>query len=159
MPPPGCRRHPDQPAVASQFFYGFHPELIAAPALVLALDAYRDGKLVRFLFWTFFMAFSKEVFTLAVGGILLVALMERRNWKWILLRVFSAVCRWASTGLSSFLRSRARGTTSLSDAHHQGADPMGLAAAVHPRLFLHIYVPCSPCSGSCPSGIGLCRSR
>ena len=73
------------PPVASQFFYGFHPEFIAAPALVLALDAYRDGRLGRFLFWTLFMACSKEVFTLAVGGILLVALVERRGWKWILL--------------------------------------------------------------------------
>lgn len=73
------------PPVASQFFYGFHPEFIAAPALILALDAYRDGRLGRFLFWTVFMACSKETFTLAVGGILLVALAERRNWKWILL--------------------------------------------------------------------------
>jgi predicted membrane protein DUF2079 len=73
------------PPVASQFFYGFHPEFIAAPALVLALCAYRDGRLGRFLFWTLFMACSKEVFTLAVGGILLVAMAERRNWKWILL--------------------------------------------------------------------------
>jgi hypothetical protein len=73
------------PAVASQFFYGFHPEFIAAPALVLALEAYRDGKLGRFLAWALVLACSKEVFTLAVGGILLVALAERRGWKWTLL--------------------------------------------------------------------------
>lgn len=73
------------PPIASQFFFGFHPEFLAAPLLVLALGAYRDGKLGRFLALTFLLAFTKEVFTLAVGGILLVALLERRPWRWILL--------------------------------------------------------------------------
>ncbi|MBW8887820.1 MAG: DUF2079 domain-containing protein [Fibrobacteres bacterium] len=73
------------PAVASQFFYGFHPEFIATPVLVLALGAYREEKLGRFLACALFLACSKEVFTLAVGGILLLAWMERRCWKWILL--------------------------------------------------------------------------
>ncbi|HKP94466.1 MAG TPA: DUF2079 domain-containing protein [Fibrobacteria bacterium] len=73
------------PQVASQFFFGFHPEILAAPVLVLALRAYRKENLAFFLFCTAFLAYSKEVFTLAVGGILLVALAERRSWKWILL--------------------------------------------------------------------------
>ncbi|MDB5106083.1 MAG: hypothetical protein JWP91_3772 [Fibrobacteres bacterium] len=73
------------PAIASQFFFGFHPEFIAAPVLVLALEAYRDLKLGRFMACVFFLAFSKEAYTMAVGGILLLALVERRNWKWILL--------------------------------------------------------------------------
>ncbi len=73
------------PPIASQFFFGFHPEFLAAPALVLALEAYREEKLGRFLACAAFLAFSKEVFTLAVGGILLVALIERRPWKWLLL--------------------------------------------------------------------------
>jgi hypothetical protein len=73
------------PQVASQFFFGFHPEILAAPVLVLALRAYRKERLIPFLACTAFLAYSKEVFTLAVGGILLVALVERRSWKWILL--------------------------------------------------------------------------
>lgn len=70
------------PSIASQFFFGFHPEFIAAPVLVLAMDAYREGKLGRFLACTAFAAYSKEVFTLAIGGLLLLALIERRSWKW-----------------------------------------------------------------------------
>ncbi len=73
------------PCLASQFFFGFHPEFLGAPLLVLALIAYRDGKLGLFLVWTFLLAFTKETFTLAVGGILLIALRERRGWRWILL--------------------------------------------------------------------------
>ncbi|MEO6095356.1 MAG: DUF2079 domain-containing protein [Fibrobacteria bacterium] len=73
------------PPIASQFFNGFHLEFIAAPVLVLAFDAYRDKRLGRFLAYTGFLAYSKEIFTLAIGGILLVALVERRPWKWILL--------------------------------------------------------------------------
>ncbi len=73
------------PPVASQFFNGFHIEFIAIPILVMALDAYREKKLYHFLLCTAALAFSKEVFTLAIGGLLLVALVERRTWKWILL--------------------------------------------------------------------------
>lgn len=73
------------PPVASQFFFGFHPEFLAAPLLVLAFEAYREERLARFLVLTGLLAYSKEVFTLAIGGILLVALVERRPWKWWLL--------------------------------------------------------------------------
>ncbi len=73
------------PPIASQFFFGFHPEFIAAPILVLLLEAYRDGKLGRFLAYVAFLAYSKEVFTLVVGGVLLLALVEKRPWKWIVL--------------------------------------------------------------------------
>lgn len=73
------------PAIASQFLFGFHPEMLGAPALVLALQAYRQEQLGRFLALTAFLAYTKESFTLAIGGILLLALLERRSWKWILL--------------------------------------------------------------------------
>ncbi len=73
------------PPIASQFFFGFHPEFLAAPLLVLAMDAYREEQLGRFLIYSGLMAYSKEVFTLAVGGLLLLALIERRSWKWLLL--------------------------------------------------------------------------
>jgi hypothetical protein len=76
------------PPIASQFFFGFHPEMLAAPLLVLALGAYRDQRLGRFLILTALLAFTKETLTLAVGGILLVALAERRSWKWVLLPGF-----------------------------------------------------------------------
>jgi uncharacterized membrane protein len=72
------------PPIASQFFFGFHPEFLGLPILVLALDAYREEKLGRFLVYTAFLAYTKEVLTLAIAGILLVALIERRPWKWIL---------------------------------------------------------------------------
>lgn len=70
------------PSIASQFFFGFHPEFLAAPVLVLAMFAYREEKLAWFLACTAFAAYSKEVFTLAIGGLLLLALLERRSWKW-----------------------------------------------------------------------------
>jgi hypothetical protein len=73
------------PAVASQFFFGFHPEILAAPLLVLLFHAYREERLGRFLLLTALLAYTKEVMTLAVGGLLLVALMERRSLRWILL--------------------------------------------------------------------------
>lgn len=73
------------PAIASQFLFGFHPEMLGAPALVLALQAYRDRKLARFLACAAFLAYTKETFALAIGGILLLALLERRSWKWVLL--------------------------------------------------------------------------
>jgi predicted membrane protein DUF2079 len=73
------------PSIASQFFFGFHPEFLAAPVLVLAMHAYRAERLGRFLACTAFASFSKEVFTLAIGGLLLLALLERRSWKWWLL--------------------------------------------------------------------------
>ena len=71
--------------VASQFFYGFHPELIGAPFLVVALYTYRKQNLWGFLICTALLAYTKETFTLVVGGILLLALIEKRNWKWIFL--------------------------------------------------------------------------
>ncbi len=73
------------PAIASQFFFGFHPEFIGAPFLILAMQAYREMRLGRFLALTAFLAFSKESYTLAIAGLLLVAIVERRGWKWILL--------------------------------------------------------------------------
>lgn len=73
------------PPIASQFFNGFHVEFLAAPILVLALDAYREQRMRRFLIYTAILAYTKEIFTLAIGGVLLVALIEKRNWKWILL--------------------------------------------------------------------------
>ncbi len=73
------------PQIASQFFYGFHPEHIGAPVLVLALHAYRNKKLIPFLLCTLFLVYSKEAFAMAIGGILLLALVERRSWKWIFL--------------------------------------------------------------------------
>jgi hypothetical protein len=133
------------PPVASQFFYGFHPEFVAAPALVLALDAYRDGRLGRFLFYTVFMACSKEVFTLAVGGILLVAVAERRNWKWILLPGllcclvmgvywFLVVPRFAPTGNHlSFLMPTSLGQVVASWTRTNTA-----------LYFLHVFLPLLP---------------
>jgi len=73
------------PPIASQFFFGFHPEFLAPPVLILAMEAYRNEKLGRFLAYAAFLAFTKEVYTMAIGGILLVALAERRSWKWLLL--------------------------------------------------------------------------
>lgn len=72
------------PPILSQFFFGFHPEFLAAPALVLMLHAYREENLAGFLAGTAFLAYTKETLTLATGGLLLLALVERRPWKWIL---------------------------------------------------------------------------
>jgi hypothetical protein len=75
------------PPIASQFFFGFHPEFLAAPFLVLALIAYREEKLGYFLFYAAFMTYTKEPFAMVVGGVVLLALVERRSWKWFILPV------------------------------------------------------------------------
>lgn len=71
------------PPVASQFFFGFQPEFLAAPFLVLAFQAWRDEKLGAFLAYTAFIAINKEVFTLPIAGLLITGLIERRPWRWI----------------------------------------------------------------------------
>jgi hypothetical protein len=53
--------------------------------LVLAMAAYREERLGYFLLATAFLTWTKEPLTLAVGGLLLLALIERRPWRWILL--------------------------------------------------------------------------
>ncbi|MDQ3002942.1 MAG: DUF2079 domain-containing protein [Fibrobacterota bacterium] len=73
------------PPIASQFFFGFHPEFLAAPVLVLLFTAYRDYRLGPFLLYVGFLAYTKEVFTLVVGGVLILAFVERRSWKWTIL--------------------------------------------------------------------------
>lgn len=73
------------PPIASQFFFGFHPEMLAAPLLVFAFEAYRERRLAAFAALACLLAYTKETMTLPIGGLLLMALMERRNWKWILL--------------------------------------------------------------------------
>ncbi len=72
------------PSIASQFFFGFHPEFIAAPVLVYSFIAYRDEKFLQFLFCAAFLSYSKEVLTLAIGGLVLLAMVERRPWRWII---------------------------------------------------------------------------
>jgi hypothetical protein len=133
------------PAMASQFFFGFHPEMLAAPMLILALDAYRDRRLGAFLFLTLLLAFTKETFTLAIGGILLVALLERRSWIWILapgllccaamaVYWFGIMPHFAQGGnfLGFFFPS------SPSEILHLWSRPQTL------RYLLHIYVPFLP---------------
>ena len=71
------------PPIASQFFFGFQPEFMAAPILVLAIQAWRDGRLAAFLACTAFISLNKEVFTLPIAGLLAVGLVERRPWRWI----------------------------------------------------------------------------
>jgi hypothetical protein len=73
------------PPIASQFFFGFHPEFLAAPVLVLAMTAYREARLGYFLLCAAFLTWTKEPLTLAVGGLLLLAWIEKRSWTWILL--------------------------------------------------------------------------
>jgi hypothetical protein len=73
------------PPIASQFFFGFHPEFMGAPLLVLAMIAYRKRRLNAFLILTAMVSYCKEPFTLAIAGILPVAAVERRDWKWIIL--------------------------------------------------------------------------
>jgi len=133
------------PAVGSQFFYGFHPEFIATPVLVLALEAYREEKLGRFLACTLFLACSKEVFTLAVGGLLLLALIERRGWRWIILP--GLICA-AIMGLYWFIIVPAFAP----DGNQLGylmpvsirSLPGNLCNLRTPAYFLHLYGPMLP---------------
>ncbi|MDB5104897.1 MAG: hypothetical protein JWP91_2586 [Fibrobacteres bacterium] len=71
------------PPIASQFFFGFHPEFIGAPLLILAIRAYRDERYRWFLAYCLILPFCKEVFALAIAGILLLAMAERRPWRWV----------------------------------------------------------------------------
>jgi hypothetical protein len=133
------------PAVASQFFYGFHPEFIGAPVLVLALEAYREEKLGRFLACVLFLACSKEVFTLAAGGILLLAWIERRNWKWILWP--GLVCT-VVMGLYWFVVVPAFAPEGNQLGYLMPASFAGMLANLWrwhtPAYFLHLYGPMLP---------------
>lgn len=78
------------PPIASQFFFGFQSEFMAAPFLVLALQAWRDERLGMFLACTAFIAINKEIYTLPIMGLLGAGVLERRGWKWIVYP--SALC-------------------------------------------------------------------
>ena len=133
------------PPIASQFFFGFHPELLAAPLLVFAFEAYREKRLAAFLTLTCLLAYTKETMTLPVGGLLLVALIERRNWKWILLPGLACCALMAVY----WFQIVPRFTVKTNDLDFfLPASPAGILAAwARPqtlRYLAHIYVPFLP---------------
>jgi hypothetical protein len=69
--------------IASQFFFVFQTEFMAAPFLVLALQAWRDERFGMFLAFMAFIAVNKEIYTLPIMGPLGAGVLERRGWKWI----------------------------------------------------------------------------
>ncbi|OGJ92218.1 MAG: hypothetical protein A2248_10920 [Candidatus Raymondbacteria bacterium RIFOXYA2_FULL_49_16] len=73
------------PPIFAILLYGFHGDVLGAPFLALALWAYKENKICAFVLLTIALAFAKEVFVLGAGGLIALALIERRNWRWILL--------------------------------------------------------------------------
>lgn len=139
------------PPIASQFVFGFHPELLAAPMLVLALGAYRDGKLGQFLAWTALMAYTKETFTLATGGILILALLERRSWKWWLLPGLLCTAQMALYWLVILPRFAPEGNHL---GHFMPASPLHALSlwfrAQNLLYLLHVFLPFLPLALALP---------
>ncbi len=71
------------PAFAAKMLFGFHADVLGAPFMVLAALAYRNRNLMGLLAAVPGVVFSKEVFVLGIGSLILLALLERRNWRWI----------------------------------------------------------------------------
>ncbi len=71
------------PAFAAKMLFGFHADVLGAPFLLLAVLAYRRESLKGLLAFIPAVVFSKEIFVLGIGSLILLALFERRNWRWI----------------------------------------------------------------------------
>ena len=72
------------PLTASQAVGDMHVVSVAGPMFLMLLIAYHEKQYRRFLFWTVAMVFVSEFVAPTVALVGVLALIERRNWKWIL---------------------------------------------------------------------------
>ncbi len=72
------------PLIASQAVGDMHVVSVAGPAFLMLLMAYHDKKYRAFVFWLIFMVFVSEFVAPTVFLVGVLALLERRSWKWFL---------------------------------------------------------------------------
>lgn len=72
------------PCLTAPLLKGFHGVTLAAPVLVIAATAFHDRKWKRFIIALIFLLLAKEVFTLTAISFGALALVQRRQGKWIL---------------------------------------------------------------------------
>ncbi|MEO6096429.1 MAG: DUF2079 domain-containing protein [Fibrobacteria bacterium] len=72
------------PCLTAPLLKGFHGVTLATPVLVLTATAFYDRKWRRFVIALIFLLLAKEVFTLTAISFGALALMQRRQGKWIL---------------------------------------------------------------------------
>lgn len=70
------------PLIASQAVGDMHVVSVAGPAFLMLLMAYHEKKYKHFIFWLIFMVFVSEFVAPTVFLVGVLALFERRNWKW-----------------------------------------------------------------------------
>jgi uncharacterized membrane protein len=72
------------PLTASQAVGDMHVVSVAAPMFLMLLIAYHEKQYRRFLFWTVAMVCVSEFVAPTVFLVGVVALIDRRSWKWII---------------------------------------------------------------------------
>jgi hypothetical protein len=72
------------PCLTAPLLKGFHGVTLATPVLVISATAFYDRKWRRFLVALIFLLLAKEVFTLTALSFGALALVQRRQMKWIL---------------------------------------------------------------------------
>jgi Predicted membrane protein len=70
------------PGIAAIILYGFHPDCLGGPLVVLALLAYKKDQFKLFLLACALLLLTKEVFIFAISGMVLLSLIEKKHWKW-----------------------------------------------------------------------------
>lgn len=72
------------PLTASQAVGDMHVVSVAAPFFLMMLIAYHEKQYKRFLFWTIVMVLVSEFVAPTVFLVGVIAILERRNWKWFI---------------------------------------------------------------------------
>ena len=70
------------PGIAAIILYGFHPDCLGGPLVVLALLAYKKDRFKLFLLICILLLLTKEIFVFAVAGMVLLSVAEKKPWKW-----------------------------------------------------------------------------
>ena len=83
------------PLTASQVVGDMHVVSVAGPAFMCLLIAYHEKRYKQFLFWVILTVLITEFIAPTVALLGVLALIERRNWKWIVPPVLGGVGMYA----------------------------------------------------------------
>ncbi|NLD98446.1 MAG: DUF2079 domain-containing protein, partial [Fibrobacter sp.] len=79
------------PYLLSGVFYGFHPDILIIPETGLILYAFTKRKYLSFITGMLLIFLTKEVFILIPVIFSIIALIEKREWKWSVIPFLSSV--------------------------------------------------------------------
>lgn len=79
------------PVLGHAALYEFHPLVFALPLLLLAADAFMQKRFIWFLIWAGAALLVREDVALTVAVFGLIALIEKRNWKWITIPIVASI--------------------------------------------------------------------